>query len=562
MNGRTRTTTRTRARQNQLGLNLTMSLGAAAEIVEVLGEVSLVDTKNSALSTVVDERKIEQLPLNGRNFVDLALGEPGVQAFKTRQTGGLAGRGQQMNINGAPGRSNSYLLDGANMKSYHGVAVSSAADTTLGVETVREFRVVTNAFSADYGRAMGGVINVVTKAGTNELHGSGFEFFRDSKMDTRNFFDPGEPPPFTRHQFGFTTGGPIVRDRMFFFGGGEWLRESLGLTQVTTVPNVAARSGGLGPIDPATRRYLDLMPLPNGPGLGGGLARFTFPFDRRTDETFLQGRVDHSFGQNDTLFLRHTLDRATRRLPTGFPQFPNSQESNNQFLTAEEKHIFGPTLLSTARVSYSRLRLGLRLLTEVGGDYAFLPGQPTMGVINIGGIQAGFGPDSTNPQDANTDYLTFSDDVGYTKGLHFLKAGVLVERARTGNTSGQDRPNLKAGVNPSQIILGGPNRYFDPNAFELQPAGFLGNAGRNIMTGPTLINFDLSVVKNQTLATRGRLQLRFEVFNVLNRANFSIPNRVVFSGTREGEAPLSTAGQITSTITDARQLQLGVKLIF
>lgn len=925
----------------QAVLNLTMAVGAAAETIEVRSTVSLVDVRNSALSAVIEERQIEQLPLNGRNFIDLALAQPGVQAFRTRQTGGLAGRGQQLNINGATGRSNSYLLDGANMKSYHGVAVSTAADTTLGVETVREFRVVTNAFSADYGRAMGGVINVVTKAGSNDLHGSAFEFFRDSAMDARNFFDPGEPPPFTRHQFGFTAGGPVVRDRTFFFGGGEWLKESLGLSQVTTVPNVAARTGGLGPIDPATRRYLDLMPLPNGPDLGGGLARLTFPFDRRTDETFLQGRVDHSFTRNDTSFIRYTLDRAERRLPTSFPQFANRQESTNQFLTAEAQHIFGQALLSTARVSYSRLRLGLRLLTDVGSDYAFMPGQPTMGVINIGGMP-GFGPDSTSPQDANTDYLTFSDDVAYTKGRHFLKTGVLVERAatrtlistnvrasyqfpgvqqflanapslfsgvlpgaqierdrtnmlvglyaqddftvhprltlnlgvryelftvpkdndgrdsalrdiltdaafvqgplfrnpslrnvgpragfawdvngdgrtsirggaglyydtdgtfnsallistfsppfaiqvtlprptfphvsteqavqgraartidyhvgqprmltgnlniqrevagnlvlmigyagsrghdlvraiegnpvvpqiapggtkffpagaprrnpnwgpidfrttggrswydalqvsarkrfsqgyqwqvsytwgkmldetqgqlgldaandsiypadpydsrsergiadpdirhnlsfnfsvdvptratltgpvaallrgwqlnglgtlrsgvpftpyivtnwsRSGNTSGQDRPNLKAGVKPSQIILGSPTRYFDPNAFELQPAGFLGNAGRNILTGPKLINFDLSLVKSHDLFARGRLQFRFEVFNVFNRPNFSIPDRVVFSGAREGEAPLPTAGQIRSTITDARQLQLGVKLTF
>jgi hypothetical protein len=149
----------------------------------------------------------------------------------------------------------------------------------------------------------------------------------------------------------------------------------------------------------------------------------------------------------------------------------------------------------------------------------------------------------------------------FRSGVPFTPA-IVTNWSRSGNTSGQDRPNLRAGVDPSQIILGGPNRYFDPNAFELQPAGFLGNAGRNILTGPKLINFDLSLVKNQTLATRARLQLRFEVFNVFNRANFSIPNRVVFSGTREGEGPLPTAGQITSTITDARQLQLGVKLIF
>src|SRR4029434_1382903 len=121
------------------------------------------------------------------------------------------------------GRSNSYLLDCANLRGFAGVASVTAADSTLGVETIREFRVVTNAFSADYGRVMGGIVNIATKSGSNELHGSGFEFFRNSRMDARNFFDPGEPPPFTRHQYGGAVGGPIVKNRVFFFGGYERL---------------------------------------------------------------------------------------------------------------------------------------------------------------------------------------------------------------------------------------------------------------------------------------------------------------------------------------------------
>src|SRR5205085_10678569 len=142
-----------------------------------------------------------------------------------RNTGSLTSRGQQLNINGANGRANSYLLDGANMSSYAGVAVSTAADTTLGVDMIREFRVVTNAFSADYGRAMGGVISVVTKSGTNQAQGSGFEFFRSSAMDARNFFDDGGAQPFERHQFGLTAGGPIRKDKTFFFAGAERLAE-------------------------------------------------------------------------------------------------------------------------------------------------------------------------------------------------------------------------------------------------------------------------------------------------------------------------------------------------
>src|SRR6185503_19890573 len=235
------------------------------------------------------------------NFIELALLQPGVTAFSMRGAGSLTSRGQQININGANGRANSYLLDGANMSSYAGIAVSTAADTTLGIDMIREFRDVTNAFSADYGRAMGGVISVVTKSGTNQPHAYGFEFFRNSAMDARNFCDVGAPLPFERHQFGLTAGGPVRKDRTFFFGGSEKLVERLGLTRVTTVPRAAARAGDLWPIDPVVRPYLDLLPAQNGPALDAGLAQFTFPFDRTTDEMLAQVRIDHSLSSADSL---------------------------------------------------------------------------------------------------------------------------------------------------------------------------------------------------------------------------------------------------------------------
>src|SRR5438876_9642049 len=162
------------------------------------------------------------------------------------------------------GRSNSFLIDGANMKGYAGIATVTAADSTLGVDTIREFRVVTNAFSADYGRAMGGVINIATKSGSNAYRGSGFEFARNSRFDAPNYFDVGDPPPFTRHQYGVSFGGPIRTNKVFFFAGYERLQEDLGLTLITTVPSAAARAGIVNPV---VRPYLDLYPLPNGADL-------------------------------------------------------------------------------------------------------------------------------------------------------------------------------------------------------------------------------------------------------------------------------------------------------
>ena len=160
-------------------------------------------------------------------------------------------------------------------------------------------------------------------------------------------------------------------------------------------------------------------------------------------------------------------------------------------------------------------------------------------------------------------------------GLATLRSGVPfspaitpgVNWSRSGNVANgaEDRPSLRPGVAPEDIVLGGPNQYFDPNAFVLQPRGILGNAGRNMLTGPGFVNVDISAVKHHRWHLAGKggaIELRVEAFNVFNRPNFSIPNRVVFAGARDGEAPLPAAGHITSTANDARQMQLGVKIKF
>ena len=292
-----------------------MEVGPASDSIEVIGGAAFVDLRSSGLSGIVSEATIEELPLNGRNYISLALLQPGVSVFLDRPATNNSG-GIELHINGATARSNSYLLDGANMKSFYGVGIMTAAETTLGVETVREFRVVTNSFPSDYGRAMGGVINVVTKSGGNELHGSAFEFHRNSALDARNFFDPlSGPPPFHRNQFGFSAGGPVDTNRTFFFAGGEWLRDRLSVNRVLNVPTTEAKTGALGPVTAAIAPYLNLYPAPNGPSVGPGIARYTYIAQQPTDETFLQGRIDHNLSASDQLscVTRTTARRGLRR---------------------------------------------------------------------------------------------------------------------------------------------------------------------------------------------------------------------------------------------------------
>jgi hypothetical protein len=416
----------------QAGLNFLLKVGTAQESVTVTANALLVDTQSSALSALVPEKTIEELPLNGRNYINLATLQPGIINFTEKSGTSSSTRGVQLNINGMGGRSNSFLIDGANMKGYAGIATVTAANSTLGVDTIREFRVVTNAFSADYGRAMGGVISLATKAGGNTFHGSGFEFFRDSKLDAPNYFDPvdasgtKQAPPFKRNQYGGSFGGPLKQNKIFFFGGYERLQEDLGTTLITTVPTAAARAGA---VSAAAQPYLNLYPLPNGADLGGGVGQYVYAFSQPTRENFGQLRVDVQLSDNHSLFVRHTIDKAHQLLPAGavsFPAFQTDSTSSNQFFTLEERWVMTPALLNTARFSNSILQYEQLPVNSLSSPLSFFPQAAYMGSISVPGLTS-LGDDSTLPSTNNVTYWTYSDDITYTKGKHLFKTGVLIE---------------------------------------------------------------------------------------------------------------------------------------
>jgi hypothetical protein len=447
----------------QAGLNMVLKVGTTEETITVSGESALVETRSAALSAIVLGKTIEELPLNGRNYITLATLQPGITQFTEKSGTAPATRGVQLNINGMGGRSNSFLMDGANIRGYAGLATVTAADTTLGVETIQEFRVVTNAFSADYGRAMGGVVSIATKSGSNEVHGSGFEFFRDSRMDARNFFDVAAPPPFTRHQFGGTVGGPIRRNRIFFFGGYERLQEDLGMTVITAVPTAGARTGV---VNPAVRPYLDLYPLPNGRDLGPGIGQYNYQFTRPTRENFVQARIDIELSDKDSLFIRHTYDGSHQIYPiatgtiqtTSLSQFSTKGTSDNQFLTVEEKRTFSPSLLNSARFSTSLLAYVQYPQNTLATPLSFFPEAPFMGTIQIGGLGQ-LGNDNISPSNQNIDYWTWSDDVTYTKGKHLLKTGGLAEHSYSDKLTTVNSRGLYTFPNLAQFLAGTPSRF-------------------------------------------------------------------------------------------------------
>jgi len=346
-------------------VSFTLEVGGLAETVSVTAEASLVNTTSASLGALVDARAVAELPLNGRNYIDLTFLQVGIAKQENMTSGGTF-TGSWYSSNGAPLRSNSYMLDGAVMANVLGGSAASLASTTLGIEGIQEWRVITNTPSAEYGLTMGSQMTVVTKSGTNAFHGSLFEYVRNSAFDARNYFDyrtaltPERLPPFTRNNFGGSIGGPVRQDKLFFFFTYEGLRERLGLTNVAnTIPAdcrqeplpATCRFDGGTTIAPLIKPLVALYPQPN---LGEN--RATFPFTQPTDEHFYQGRVDWTISGADTAFGRYTSDDTTQVRPLGFPGFITDRHSRNRYLTLSETHVFSTNLLNTVRVSHSATR--------------------------------------------------------------------------------------------------------------------------------------------------------------------------------------------------------------
>jgi hypothetical protein len=420
-------------------VDLTMTVGGISEEVTVVAEASTVNTRTGELSYLVDERTIEELPLNGRNYTDLALLQPSVVAYPHRDGGSVVAHGLGMSVNGQDPRSNVYLLDGTLLNDMTNGPAGSAAGTTLGTETVQEFRVETNAYSAEFGRMSGGQINVLTKAGSNNLRGSLYEFHRNDALDAKNYFDVAGKPPFTRNQFGGAVGGAIRADKLFYFVGYEALRENLGRTITSTVPDENARLGLLPDparpgsfidvgVNEAVRPYLQEYPRPNGSVLGDGTAIYTFQFEQTLDQNFGQGRVDYNIGPGSQLFGRYTIDDADQYLPTDYPQFPRYFVSRNQFFTGEYRNVMTSDTLATYRLGYSRTRVGQEVEANTSVPLQpFVPGREYVGNIDVGGLNR-FGTQSSVDVRFLQQVFSFQGDVTSTRGRHLLKFGVLAER--------------------------------------------------------------------------------------------------------------------------------------
>ena len=414
-------------------IDVKLDVGRVTDEVTVTADAPYINTTSGAVSGLVSDKEIRDLPLNGRSFQQLALLQVGVTPALAAGNDVVGGRTPKISINGARPEQNSFLLDGTDINNVYNKTPGSSAGVLLGVDAVLEFQVLTSAYSAEFGRSAGGVINAVTRSGSNAVHGSGFEFYRNSALDAKNYFDPKDKPipDFFRHQFGAVVGGPIRKDRSFFFVAFESLIERLGVTGVTAVPDDNARSGIVSgrsiTLNSTIPAYLDvLFPHANGKSLSGGAAEYLFTRNQPTHEYFGQARIDHRFHNGDTLFGRYTLDDGrVDRQPTIKPPITFTKEhSRNQYLTVEHQHLFSSTMLNTIKGGINRsvsLADNVRTI-DIPPSLSWIPGEK-FGYLTIGGLVTEMAGDFRLPRNDYLNNFQIGDTVFLTKGSHAAKFG-------------------------------------------------------------------------------------------------------------------------------------------
>ncbi len=487
-----------------LVVDFSLPVGQVSQTVNVESEVSRVETQTATVSSLVSPEQMSQLPLNGRNFEQLLSLAPGVQqinqSFVTGSGGGgissgFYGPGQTYSVAGSRPVGQVFMLDNQDTQGYWNKGTgSNITGNSLGVEAISQFSVLTNTYSAQFG-GTGAAINAVSSSGTNDIHGSAYEFLRNSDLDGGNFFDGSKIPPFRRNQFGGSLGGPIVKDKLFFFVNYEGLRSALGITGNQFVPDTLARTGTVPcntvagqtpatctptsarisvPVNPLITPFLALYPdpgvscvgspLPNscqaiaaGPfaGYPSGNALVQTLSTQPATENYELGRIDYAMGSKDTLFGRYVSDTAYLKLPVPFsnlPDWPVVDHGGDQFFTLEERHIISSTEINEIRFGFSRTneRADQQFLSNPATDPlqfylangftapTYTPGQREDGNLIIAGGTSAVGPGATARFHLIENKFTGGDALSWTKGAHSFTAGISITRVQDNIAVGRE----------------------------------------------------------------------------------------------------------------------------
>jgi Carboxypeptidase regulatory-like domain/TonB-dependent Receptor Plug Domain len=456
--------------------------GEVSQEVNVTSETPALQTDSSTVGSLVDNTQVEDLPLNGRNLINLVQVQPGV-------TPGLAGsfgaglkpddhrQTSSYSANGQTDQANNNMIDGFdnNERMIGVIGVRPSPDA------IDQVKILTGLYTAEVGRSSGGVVNLLTKSGTNKFHGSVYEYFRNDVLDANNYFATGPKAELRQNQFGASVGGPIVKDKTFFFGDYEGFRQVTGTTFVSTVPtafeeqncsssgcnfsDVINSYGAPGPVIPAKLidsiglAYFDLYPTPNYGGASATSNNYSYTPNQVQDSDLFDVRIDHHFTEKTTLFGRYSFNNVNTVLPAPLPsvdgvspgggtfQFNGHSFERQQQAGLTLTHLFTPNLVLELRAGYLRSIInmlqsnyGLQPAAAIGFKNINIAGVPaTDGLpsFTMSNNYASLGDSAFEPEGEYDNAFQYMDDVIYTRGNHNIKIGAGVIRRQAENTQSQ-----------------------------------------------------------------------------------------------------------------------------
>src|SRR5467141_925638 len=454
-------------------VNLRLEVGQLQQDVTVTEEAPIVNTTTASISGLVGEKQVKDLPLNGRSFDNLITLNPGAVNYSALKSGPSVGSGEgaYFTVAGRRPLDNLFLMNGIEYtgSSNIGITPGGVSGQLLGIDAVREFNVMTDAYSAEYGKRAGAQVSVVTQSGTNALHGSLFEFLRNSALDARNFFDQGAAPPFRRNQFGGAAGGPIKKDKLFVFGNYEGFRQRLAVSNVSIVPDAQMRQGllpcylatpagcGSNPGQYVTVPNLkagmlpyasNFWPSPNGnelivpaglpnAGLPTGTAYAIGNPRQSIREDFGMTRFDYNASNKESFSVNYLIDDGEKTAPRANANFNQISRARSQVLSLQETHVFSPTLLNTLNGGFTRAYAPVVTspAVPIPANLAFitgrLPGQITIGGgVSTTAASAVVVANGNDPTANALNLFTGSDDLHLTKGRHSFSLGAWLQRVQ------------------------------------------------------------------------------------------------------------------------------------
>ena len=444
-------------------VNFKLDIGEFVQSVTVTEDAPMVNTTTAQESGIVGERAVKDLPLNGRSFDNLITLNPGTINYSAMKSANTStSDGNTFSVAGRRTSENLFLLNGIEYTGTSQLAISpgGVSGELLGIDAVREFNVLTDTYGAEYGKRAGGQVSVVTQSGGNVVHGTLFEFLRNSALDARNFFDKGFVPPFRRNQFGGALGGPLKKDKLFLFGNYEGFRQALALSSVSIVPDNQARLGLLpnssgvytqvANLNPSMLKYMPMWPTPNGPellsnGVPSGIALSYNNPRQNVHEDFGTARGDYIIRDGDTLSVAYTIDQGNSLIPQADPLFGSGEVLAAQVASIQETHVISPNMLNVFTAGFSRAEFNLNsaLLASFPADLSFVTGGGPGGIVVGGGVTTTAGSStitSAGPNNAagswnRRNLFTYSDSVQMTRGIHQISFGAWFQRMQDNEDS-------------------------------------------------------------------------------------------------------------------------------